>query len=376
MKKRDIELMERAKKTLLGNIYTGENLPWGDYRLIGPGPSTNFPGVWNWDCAFHAIGLLDIDLELAKEQITGYLQFLQEDGILPEFVFADGTMYPAYSDPPVMMDAAWQVYQASGDMEFLKEVYPKLTRHADYWTEQRLHDGLHYYDANKDKMEGCPEDYYTLVCWESGWDNSPRWDKGDAMFLWTIDLNCYLVMAYRALTLMANELGLPQEAAMWKEKEQALAALVEEKLFDPQGMTYADYNFRDGAFSTVLTPASFMPLFAGIASKEHAEAMNEIAKKHFLPGMPCVSYNDPAYQEEGGYWRGATWFNIAYFAAKGLKDYGYTETAEIIRETLLGWVEKDGDCIHENYRSRSGVGQNYPHFSWGSVFVREFIKNI
>ena len=136
---------------------------------------------------------------------------------------------------------------------------------------------------------------------------------------------------------------------------------------------YTDRNFETDALSEVLSPASFMPLYTGIASKEHAQATERVAKEKFGYGMPTVSYYNPEYSAD--YWRGPTWLNVAYFAAKGLKNYGFDETADRIKETILGWVENDGDKIHENYNSKTGEGLCAEYFSWSAVFVMEFILN-
>lgn len=67
--------------------------------------------------------------------------------------------------------------------------------------------------------------------------------------------------------------------------------------------------------------------------------------------------------------------NVAYFAAKGLKDYNFDNTADKIRDTILEWVEKARDKIHENYNSKTGEGLCAEYFSWSAVFVIEFILN-
>ena len=51
------------------------------------------------------------------------------------------------------------------------------------------------------------------------------------------------------------------------------------------------------------------------------------------PAMPMDSYYDPAYSND--YWRSPTWLNVACFAFKGLKQYGYDETADGMREYIL-----------------------------------------
>lgn len=120
-----------------------------------------------------------------------------------------------------------------------------------------------------------------------------------------------------------------------------------------------------------------MPLFAEIATKEQAVAMKNIAIKHFMPGMPTVAYTNNEYddQSEDAYWRGPCWLNVAYFAAKGLKKYGFDEVADKIKETILMWVANDGESIHENYNATTGKGLRSDHFSWSCVFVHEFIEN-
>ena len=73
-----------------------------------------------------------------------------------------------------------------------------------------------------------------------------------------------------------------------------------------------------------------------------------------------------------GYWRGPVWMNVAYFAIKGLYDYGFRETAMKIRETLLDWMDKD-PSIHENYNPYTGRGRCASEFSWSCVFAMEMI---
>lgn len=136
--------------------------------------------------------------------------------------------------------------------------------------------------------------------------------------------------------------------------------------------SYTDYNFKTDKFSPILTPASFMPLFVGIASKERATLMNGIAQKHFMPGMPTVAYDNPTYSTT--YWCGPCWLNTTYFAAKGLKDYGFSDTANTMRDTIFDRVYNHGDYIHENYNSTTGEGLYYPEFSWNCFCKRIYFK--
>ena len=100
--------------------------------------------------------------------------------------------------------------------------------------------------------------------------------------------------------------------------------------------------------------------------------MAEIAKTRFEGKMPTVSFDNPAYSLD--YWRGPTWLNVAYFAAKGLKNYGFA-VADQIKASILSMCAKDKEHIYENYDAKAEKGQYCNHFSWSCVFIIEFILN-
>ena len=93
--------------------------------------------------------------------------------------------------------------------------------------------------------------------------------------------------------------------------------------------------------------------------------------KKLYPCMPTVALDHPKMEPEG-YWRGSVWMNLAYFAVKGLYDYGFRATAMEIRNTLLDWIAND-DTIHENYNPITGKGKCKSDFSWSCVFAIEMV---
>lgn len=117
-----------------------------------------------------------------------------------------------------------------------------------------------------------------------------------------------------------------------------------------------------------------MPLFAGIADSEKAEAMKKLAENpnYFYKGMPTISYNNRHYNS-AKYWRGPCWLNTAYFAIRGLYDYGYKELAMEYIENILSWCYKNSESIYEYYDSKSGKGLGAENFGWSSVFIIEMI---
>jgi putative isomerase len=361
---RDRKLLERASRTLVDNIVPDSpSLPWHPLRGICPS-HRNYKGIWNWDAAFHALAVSRWDRGLAEEQVRIFLDSQKPDGAFVDVLLCDGRVNEDFSKPPVFPWAYQQVHQRAGGDDFLRMAYPRFQAMAGFWEGTRggKRDVLFHYGGKKPRFE-------------SGWDTSVRWDAYRKRMgqLWPIDLNCYMVMVYRALQYMAGVVGDDAGCRRCKEREAALIELINERLWDGSRSCYADVG-RDGTPSQVLSPASFMPLFIGIASRARARAAAKLAAdpRRFFPGMPTVSYDDPKYRS-ALYWRGPAWLNVTWFAIRGLERHGETALAARLRETILGWCARNEDCLHEYYDSRTGAGLGAPGFGWTSAFVIELI---
>src|SRR5205814_876592 len=97
---------------------------WGGrtYDFVCPS-RRSYPFQWLWDSCFHAIALLSVDSDLAKQEIRCLLQGAQPDGFLPHMLLWDKQMHSAamrdYSivladtfftatvQPPVLARAVW-----------------------------------------------------------------------------------------------------------------------------------------------------------------------------------------------------------------------------------------------------------------------------
>ena len=364
---RDTILLERASGILEDNILCEGDYPWGTLRGIVPSRFT-YAGVWNWDSAFHALAVSRWDPELAYEQCEIFIGSQQQNGMFIDMQFADGRIGDGASKPPVFPWAFCEVYRRCPDLTRLKKAYASYMRLEEYWVSRRKTGDLFHYDAAYD--DGHVDMY--AKC-ESGWDTSVRFDNG-VTNLWAVDLNCYMVMLYRALAFMAKELG--EDHAVWKEKETSLVSAVKKALWNDRIGCYTDAYSDTEKQSDTLSPASFMPLFIGIASGAQAEKMLEILAdtNKFYPGMPTVSYDDPKYASDD-YWRGPMWLNVAYFALKGAKEYGFGKIAGQMKETILDWCFGEKEYIFEYYDSKSGKGLGAKNFGWSSAFIIEFILN-
>ena len=95
LSERDFRIVEKASRILLQNIVpVKEDVLWKPYRAISPSMTAQpnypdevfFPGIWNWDSAFHMAGVARFDKKLAQEQMEAFFLFQKENGMLPDLI--------------------------------------------------------------------------------------------------------------------------------------------------------------------------------------------------------------------------------------------------------------------------------------------------
>ena len=363
MNARDRLLIERAEKTLQNNVIRASSAegssPYGNYRGIAPSPRT-YPGVWNWDAAFHMIAVSRFDPDLARDQARILFSRQMENGQLADVLYANGESVFRFTKPPVLAWAIALVDERAPDDLFLAQCYPCLEKNLAWWERERSDGTLFFYRVSK---------------MESGWDNTPRFDFPNKIdWCYAVDLNGYMVLFYEAMAKISRRIGKLEQEHAYLAQKQTLEATIEQLLFDQRHGYYCDYNHVLRRFTGRLSPASFLPLFAHTASREHAEAMAKLAASEhaFYPRLPTIAYGDSAYRS-ANYWRGPTWLNTAFFAIRGLYDYGHRVLALELTKTILDWCAKEENAIFEYYDSRSGKGLGARDFGWSSAFIIELV---
>ena len=83
-------LIEKAKKVLLGNKKRGFTLPTNN-KL--------YPAQWKWDSGFIALGYSHFNLKYAIDEISTLLKGQWKDGMIPHILFHDlsTNYYPNHS---------------------------------------------------------------------------------------------------------------------------------------------------------------------------------------------------------------------------------------------------------------------------------------
>jgi hypothetical protein len=80
------------------------------------------------------------------------------------------------------------------DDAFARQAYDSLAANLRFWMRERggAESGLCHYDSASED----PARRRIEAKWESGWDNSVRWDQ-TITGLWPVDLNCFLILSFR-----------------------------------------------------------------------------------------------------------------------------------------------------------------------------------
>ena len=377
-----VVLMKNSIRPQPGQGYGG-----GMGGHLGTFPArSGYEGFWIWDSAIHVWGFRHFHPELARENIRIMLHHQRDDGGLC-MLHPDSKC--ASTQPPLFADAAMRIHEMEKGSDpgpglaFLEEVYSSLCRWNDWW------------------FSSCDPDGNGLAAWpdnlSSGWDDSPRWDTdipagprqnhGAAQYE-AVDLNSFLVVDLRRLAEMADLLRRPEEARRLRERASRLGQRIVDELYCPEDNLFYDLNRETRQWNRILTPACFMPLWAGVPlDPEKIRSMLQdvlLNERHFFGPypFPSVAYSESRYEAGGetGYWRGPVWLGQAWFMLatlqrhRDLLDSDSQGKIERARQNILRMVLNSG--IHENYNSQTGgVGAlSREHQSWTAAALMEIAK--
>jgi glycogen debranching enzyme len=408
---------EEARHVLMSNRQHGVS-EWGSrpYDFICPSRAA-YPFQWMWDSCFHAIALLAVDPELAKQELRCLLQAAQPDGFLPgmllwakqyhaaaleqySIVLAD-PFFTATVQPPVLARAVWRVYQATKDRAFLLDVLPATMRF------------FRWLKAYRD-----PDDDHLIAIIqpdESGLDASPKYDRlmnlhdvaaeqfADSLrkgmqrlfsayaphredparllaldvFNWEdVMVNSIYADGLQCLGGLCREAGYPPaEAAEFERRGRHVLSALEEKCWDERSGVFWDlYGYEENRAQT-LTFSCLFPLSIDSLDRHmvwrlvEEHLLNE--REFWLPfPIPSVAASessfDPEYRSQA-IWRGPTWVNVNYYLYWGLRSHGYRDIATELAKRTVQMVGKGG--MREFFNPYTAEGYGAVDFGWTALVL-------
>jgi alpha,alpha-trehalase len=217
---------------------------------------------------------------------------------------------------------------------------------------------------------------------ESGFDSSDRFGpfSGATHHYAPVCLNSLLYRYERDLAHLAHLLGKPQDALRWDRRANARAAAIGRYLWQPRQGVFADYDFVRNKPSTYSYLTSFYPLWAGVATREQANASEQKLNLFERPGGLSMSTNNSGLQwDEPCGWAPTNWIAVAGLDAMGF----HADAVRIARHfdaTVDAGFAADG-TIREKYNVvagnaevtvKGGYTQNVIGFGWTNAVYLKF----
>jgi glycogen debranching enzyme len=401
-----------SRRVLTGNRQRGTS-EWDgrSYDFICPSPES-YPFQWLWDSCFHAIALLGVDPELAKQELRCLLQGAQPDGFLPHMVLWEKNahqralqeysivladpFYTATVQPPVLARAVWRVYQATKDREFLLDVLPATLRFYR-WLKA-------YRDPDDDHLIAIIQPD------ESGLDASPKYDvlmhldevrpeqgvdqliahmkrlfsayephREDPARLLALDVfnwedvmvNSIYADGLQLLGGLCREAGYPTaEAAEFERRSRRVLAALEEKCWDERAGVFWDLYGYEEMRAHTLTFTSLFPLILDSLDRHMVWRLIEehVLNEHefWLPyPVPSVAASEPSFEPDYRsrlIWRGPSWVNSNWYLYWGLRSHGYRDVASELAKRTVQMVGTGG--VREFFNPYNAEGLGAVDFGW------------
>jgi hypothetical protein len=420
-----------------------------DAGRVKPAPGL-YPHQWSWDTAFITIGLAPFDLQAARDNLDALFAGQWRTGMVPHIVFdpavssyfpgpqrwacheltPDAPAKPATSgicQPPLHAIAASKVLESAslrggGQLEettrWLHELYPKLLAWHRFLARERVHD-----------QTGLVRIFHG---WESGMDNSPRWDApytrvivrpglppyerrdlryvndpgerpSDAeydRYLWLVEeakgahydqqqlaritsfdvgdvfFTAIYAVASDCLADLAELIGAAGAPEVRAYAEGARAAV--HRQVDPRTGLASDVDHRTGEHLATGTIGGFAPLIAGGGRPEDRARLTKLLLGPDWAGYPGLRWALPpstsprsvAFRPRS-YWRGPVWPVMTWLLTWALRRCAEPAPASHLRAATLEQLA-EGDFA-EYYEPFSGEPLGARHQSWTAAAVVDWL---
>jgi len=337
-----------------------------------------------------------LDPESARESQRVYMEQQGEDGLIAYRHGPRGAQdYPHKEEPttsaPFYSWINWEIYKAAPDEAFLREAYVSGVKYMNWLSGHRDLDQDGTYEWGPYGIIENVRDWYNAVFQVSA-ERYLDVDKEDISDeLECLDLTLMVINEMRCLSAMAGQLGKNKEAVEWQKKADETAALVNERMWDPDDGFFYHVNREDHSFFFMGRDLrrqeiiGFLPLWAGAVDSARAAILvgklSDTTKFWRRYGVPTLAADDEWYSPYVDYcckWNGPVWLLWDYMVFEGLKKYGYDELASELADKMMLAVTTQLSRNHnfwESYSPDNDVLDCPPNYIWDSIMARILMEH-
>ncbi|PNI09236.1 glycogen debranching protein [Arthrobacter sp. AFG7.2] len=431
------ELGSRARDVLAAN----------DLGTMVTAAPNLYPHMWSWDAAFVATGLSTISIERALQELDYLLAAQWKSGMIPHIVFSDVPGYFPDVDRWGTRGASPEGVQSSGICQppvhttMLRRIVERATtaggedaRLADEFVRRTLPRWIDWHAWLRNSRAEDGSGLLTIYHgWESGMDNSPRFDgpysrvqpgemepfvRTDTLkitdhsqrpsdeeysrYLWLVQqmadvgfdderlpgvmdfqvkdvfMSAIFATANEDLAVLAEQFGRPQEAPRLRQWAQEFCEGVDATVDERTGLA-RDRDVLTGEWIGPPTMAGFAPL---ISTTDQAllERQLEVFEGPEWTGDPRLAFPLPASTSttyEGlkprQYWRGPVWPVMNWYLAHCLRRRGDGKRYHQLREASLAQLMEGH--FGEYYEPFTGEPLGSMDQSWTAAVALEWLAD-
>ncbi|MDR2237683.1 MAG: trehalase [Chryseobacterium sp.] len=336
-------------------------------------PGGRFNEFFYWDSYFIMLGLQASGRTGMMENIVENCSYLiQNVGFVPN---ASRTHFLSRSQPPYFSLMLELLFETTGDEEIYKKYHDTLEKEYAFWMkgEERLENDSaikrvvktengnllnRYYDAEnaprpesylidiEDHEGALNEEFYRNIrsACESGWDFSSRWFADgehiqtiETLNIAEVDLNCLLWHLEQSLAKSSASHGLAEKEYYFMERAAVRRQMINTYFWDENTRFYKDYHLKKHIHTPSEHIAALYPLFLKLADPKQAESVaRNIAEKFLYKGGLVTTT-----KKSGQQWDlPNAWAPYQWLGFKAMKNYGFNELAEQIKNNWCGNVER------------------------------------
>jgi hypothetical protein len=343
-----------------------------------------YPWQWLWDSCFHAIAWSGLGDERSRTELESLFSLQLPNGFLPHM---------GYQTDPASSRALWQSEGRSDITQPPMYGHALRVLSARGFDVEHLHGpataALRYLFARRrDPVSGLIR---VVHPWESGCDDSPRWDGWDARPFserrWNRQKRALvgsLVLedgaacanplfevasaGFSALVAFnAHELaGLTGDADL-RHSADALSEAIDACWVTEQ-RTWGDVRVRGpGGGASAPTLDGLFAVLVGHDEQRVDEAFGEIfdPRRFWRPHGPCSAAADQPGYEPAGYWRGDAWPQEIYLLMVAAGRRGRDEAASRLAEKLV--LGCTSSCFAERWNPETGAAVGAAPQGWAAL---------
>ncbi|MFT4667451.1 MAG: hypothetical protein ACI9XB_004420, partial [Gammaproteobacteria bacterium] len=191
-------------------------------------------------------------------------------------------------------------------------------------------------------------------------------------------MNAVLIRSNQSLIRIGERFGFDVgEIKEWQSQAKPKFA---EKLWNEELETYVGYDLRGEKQILHKEIGGLTALYAEIPDAVKAKKLEQYLHNLHEKGFyicPSFDVESPLFDSKR-YWRGPIWPQMNWMIYHGLKNYGFEETANIVKSDLIELVSKFG--YYEYFESQKSLanqlttGYGGGDFSWTAACALDLLK--